>query len=119
MAPFSVSERLRSFRFALAGIRTLLAEQHNARIHLLATVVVVAAAAYFDVSPAEWLALMLAVALVWLAEAMNSALEYLCDAAVPEQHALIRKAKDVAAGGVLICAGFAAVVAAVVFLPRF
>ena len=117
--PFSVAARLRSFRYAFAGIATLLREQHNARLHLLASVAVIGLGLALQISRADWLAVLLAMALVWLAEAMNSALEYLCDAAVPEEHALIRKAKDVAAGGVLICALFAVVVAGLVFLPRF
>jgi diacylglycerol kinase (ATP) len=117
--PFSIKSRLRSFGFAFTGVFTLLREQHNARLHLLATVAVVVLALVLDVGRGDWLALLLTVALVWLAEALNSALEYLCDAAVPEQNDLIRKAKDVAAGGVLICSGVAVVVGAIVFLPYF
>jgi diacylglycerol kinase (ATP) len=115
--PFSVATRLRSFGFAFAGLVTLLREQHNARLHLLATVAVVVLAFGLGVSRTHWLVLLLTMAVVWLAEALNSALEYLCDAAVPQQHELIRKAKDVAAAGVLVCAGFAVVIAALVFLP--
>ena len=48
---------------------------------------------------------------------MNTALEYLCDAAVPEQHPLIGKAKDVAAGTVLITALFAVIMAGLIFIP--
>ena len=115
--PFSVAARIRSFGHAFAGLRTLLTEQHNARIHLAATIVVLVAGLYFEVSRGDWLVLLLTIALVWLAEALNSALEYLCDAAVPEHHPLIGKAKDVAAAGVLLCAGIAVVVAVLVFAP--
>lgn len=114
---FSIRGRLASFRHAIVGVKTLVAETHNARLHLLATVLVLSAGLYLDVGRGDWLALVITLALVWLAEAMNSALEYLCDAAVPEQHPLIGKAKDVAAAGVLICSGFAVVVALLVFLP--
>lgn len=115
--PFSPAARLASFRHAFAGIATLLREEHNARIHLLATVLVLALAWYLQVSKGDYLALLLVIALVWLAEALNSALEYLCDALVPEHHELIAKAKDVAAAGVLICAAVAVAVGALVFLP--
>ncbi len=115
--PFSPVARLASFRHAFAGIATLLREEHNARIHLLATVLVLALAWYLQVSKGDYLALLLVIALVWLAEALNSALEYLCDALVPEHHELIAKAKDVAAAGVLICAAVAVAVGALVFLP--
>ncbi len=115
--PFSIRARLNSFRHAFVGVATLLREQHNARIHLLATVAVLVLASWLQVSRLEWLALLLAIALVWVAEALNTALEYLCDAAVPEAHDLIAKAKDVAAAGVLISAAVAVVMGALVFLP--
>lgn len=109
--------RVRSFGYAFTGLATLVREQHNARIHLLATLVVAAAAMYLQVSRLDWLILLLTVALVWLAESLNTALEYLADASVPEQHPLVGKAKDVAAAGVLLCAAFAVVVAGLVFIP--
>ena len=115
--PFSLKERLRSFRFAFTGLYTLLRDQHNARLHLLATVAVVVLATVLEVSRTHWMVLLLTIALVWLAEALNSSLEYLCDAAIPEHNELIGKAKDVAAAGVLICSAFAIAVAGLVFLP--
>ena len=117
--PFSLAARLASFRHAFRGIAMLLREEHNARIHLLATALVLVLAGYLQVSKTEWLVLFLVIALVWLAEALNSALEYLCDALVPEQHELIARAKDVAAAGVLICAVVAIAVGGLVFLPYF
>ena len=77
--------RLVAFTCAFRGVVTLLRETAHARIHLLATVLVLSLAAYLELSIADWQALILTIALVWLAEGMNSALEYLCDAAVPEQ----------------------------------
>lgn len=114
---FSLGERLASFRFALAGLATLLREQHNTRIHLAATIAVVVLGFALEVSRGEWMALVIAIALVWMAEAFNTAVEYLSDAAVPEQHPLIGKAKDVAAAGVLLAAAAAALIGALVFLP--
>ncbi len=110
-------QRLTSFGHAANGVRLLLAGEPHALLHALATILVVVLAIVLDISRQDWQALMLTVALVWLAEGMNTALEHLCDAAVPEQHPLIGKAKDVAAGAVLICAGFAVVMAGVIFLP--
>lgn len=115
--PFSIAARLRSFSYAWAGLITLVREQHNARIHLLATLLVIVLAVYLAVSRMEWIVLLLCIAMVWVAEALNSALEYLCDAVVDEEHPLIAKAKDVAAAGVLICALMAAVIGGLVFIP--
>lgn len=111
------SQRVASFGHAISGVKSLLLEEHHAQLHLLATALVVALGFYLDIARADWQALLLVVALVWLAEGVNTALERLCDAVVPEQHPLIGKAKDVAAGSVLITAGFAVVIGAVIFLP--
>ena len=108
---------LRSFRYAGTGLITLLREQANARIHLLATVLVVGAGLLLNVQRSDWLILLLCIALVWVAEALNTALEYLCDATVEEQHPLIGKAKDIAAAGVLIAAVISALAGLLVLLP--
>jgi diacylglycerol kinase len=115
---FSLTQRLRSFRYALAGLRTLLRTQHNAWIHALATVVVIGAGGYFVLSLAEWLWLVLAMTLVWTAEAFNTALELLADAVTQEQHPLIGQAKDVAAGAVLISALGALIIGVLVLGPH-
>lgn len=115
---FSLKARLKSFRYALQGIPRLLREQHNARIHFLATLIVIAAGCYFPISAQDWGLLLLAIGAVWMAEAMNTAVEYLGDAVSREQHPLIGAAKDVAAAGVLFMALAAAAVGGIVFLPH-
>jgi diacylglycerol kinase (ATP) len=115
---FSIAARLRSFGYAGRGLGTL-ATQHNAWIHAVATVVTVAVGLALRLGRLEWLALVFAMVLVWAAEALNTALELLCDVASPGFHPLVRRAKDVAASAVLICALGAVVVAALVFVPHF
>jgi diacylglycerol kinase len=114
---FSPSERVRSFLFAFKGCKTLVIEQHNARVHLLAVLVVCVLAALLSLSRWEWVALVVAMALVLVAEALNTALEYLADVCHPEQHPLIAKSKDVAAAAVLLAAVAALLIGALVFLP--
>ncbi len=92
--------------------------QHNARIHLLLTLSVVVLGLTLGVSRLEWCALVLAIAVVWGAEGLNTALELLADAAVPGRHPLIAKAKDVAAGAVLLTAICAAIVGLLVLWPH-
>ncbi len=115
--PFSLAARLRSFVDAGRGLLTLLGDQHNARIHLAATVAVLALGSYCEITRPEWWVLLLCMALVWLAESLNSSLEYLCDAVTPVRHPLIAKAKDVAAGGVLLSAVMAALIGVSIFMP--
>ena len=95
----------------------MLASQHNAWIHAGATLIAASGGITFGVSRMEWVALILAIVSVWTAESLNTALEFLCDVASPEFHPLVEKAKDVAAGAVLICAVGAAVAGAIVFAP--
>jgi len=116
--PFSWAARARSFGFAFRGIVTLLATQHNAWIHAAATVAVVALGVALGVSRLEWALLVFAITLVWTAEGLNTALEWLCDVAAPEYNPLVKKAKDVAAAAVLLAAIGSALIGLLVFGPR-
>ena len=113
----SLAGRARSLRSALAGMRVLVGSQRNAWIHVTATVAVTALGLYLGLSAAQWALVAVAVASVWTAEAINTALELLADAVAPEFNPLIGKAKDVAAGAVLIAAIGAAVIGLLVFVP--
>lgn len=110
--------RMKSFAHALRGIVYLLRTQPNARVHLLATMAVCMAGAYVGLGRDEWLWISVAIVLVWGAEAFNTALEALADTVHPEQHRGIGRAKDVAAGAVLIAALGAAVIGVLVFAPH-
>ena len=101
---FSVSSRVESFKHAIRGIGLMLRSQQNAWIHAMATVSVVVFGLLFGVTRSQWCWLVLALAVEWTADAMNTALELLADFASPEFHPLVKKAKDVAAGAVLISA---------------
>lgn len=109
--------RWRSVGYALVGIRRMLADEPNARLHLVASVAVVGLGLWLDVDRGGWAALVLAMALVWSVEATNTAIEYLADALHPELHPGVGTAKDVAAGAVLLAAGGAAVVGLIVLGP--
>jgi len=113
-----LARRAQSFRHAARGIRSVFREP-NARLHALATVAVIALCVWVRPSSVECALVTLAVALVWAAEAFNTSLERLADAAVPELDPLVRIAKDVAAGAVLLTAIGAIVVAGFVFGPYF
>ena len=107
----------RSFIFAWRGTCVLLACQRNARVHLLATAGVIAAGFWFQVSRMEWAVLVVAMAMVWMAEGLNSAVEKLADAVHPADHPLVGVAKDMAAGAVLITAVASVVLGLLVFGP--
>lgn len=116
-ATFSVADRLQSFRYAATGIVFMLRTQHNAWIHLLMTLIVCLAGFWLRISSADWRWLTVAIVVVWAAEATNTAFEYLCDVVSPEFHVSVAKAKDIAAGAVLVCTGGAAVLGLLTFWP--
>ena len=91
--------------------------QHNAWLHATASILVMLVAAFFRLSASEWCWMVIAIMAVWTAEALNTALEFLADVASPEFHPLVEKAKDVAAGAVLISAGGSVVIALLILGP--
>ena len=118
MSSFSTRDRLQSFAYAWNGLRIVVRGQHNAWIHLTLSVLALGLGFALGISRLEWCAIVVVIGGVWAAEAFNTALESLADAAVPEQHPKIAAAKDAAAGAVLVAAIAAAVVGALVFVPR-
>lgn len=114
---FSLRKRIRSFGYAFEGMATLVRDEHNARIHVVALVCAIAMGIIFGISRTEWCLVALCIGGVLMAEAMNTAVEALADLVSPERHPLVKKAKDVASAGVLFMAIAAAVVGLLIFLP--
>lgn len=92
--------------------------QPNAQIHTVISVLVLLSGVFFQLSATEWCFLVVAAMLVLGAEALNTALECLTDLISPDYHPLAGRAKDVAAGGVMICAIGAAIIGLFVFVPH-
>jgi diacylglycerol kinase (ATP) len=114
---FSVVARLKSFQYAFAGFAFMMRTQHNAWLHLVATIAVVAAGFALKVSADDWRWLVAAIALVWVAETVNTAFEHLCDVVSPEFHTSVQRSKDIAAAAVLVCAVAATILGAITFAP--
>ena len=118
MSDFSLRARARSFADAGRGIARLLADEPNARIHAVASIAAIALGAWLGLASGEWCWIALAIALVWVAEGLNSALEALADAVHPARDARGGRAKDTAAGAVLVAAIASLVIGALIFGPR-
>jgi diacylglycerol kinase (ATP) len=116
---FNLRERAFSFRHAFRGIALVLRTQHNAWIHLVATAIVVIAGLLTGLTWIEWCVLVLAIGLVWTAEALNTAIEFLADEVSTEKRDLIGQAKDAAEAGVLLASIGAAMVGLIVFVPHW
>ncbi len=84
-------------------------------IHVLATIVVVAAGQWRGLSGTQWCLLTIAIAMVWVAEGFNTAIERLCNVTAPEPHPIIKQVKDISAAAVLIAALAALIIGLLVF----
>jgi len=115
---FSWSARLKSFTYAGQGLQALFRTEHNAWIHFVLTVAALVAAFVLNISRGEWLALIIAFGLVWMAELFNTCIEKTMDFLSEEKHPQIKVIKDMAAAAVLIAALVAFFVGLIIFLPR-
>jgi diacylglycerol kinase (ATP) len=111
-------KRIKSFGFAIRGIRLVFGHEPNMNIHLAITALVILSGYFLSISLTEWIFCLICFGLVIGMEMMNSAIENVVDLASPEIHPLAAKAKDVAAGAVLICALLAAIVGLLIFTPK-
>lgn len=108
-----------SLEFALTGILTAFKEERNMRKHAVTALVVILAGFVFQVSRIEWLFLLMSIFLVVAFEIINSAIENVVDLASHYHFSMLaKKAKDMVAGAVLVVSLLAAVIGALIFLPR-
>ena len=113
----ALAARVRSFRYAFEGIVFLFRNEPNARIHLAASLAAMGAGLYLDLGWADWRWILLAMALVWIAEALNTAVEQVCNLVCPGPSPQVKAAKDVAAAAVLVAAIAPAAIGAATYIP--
>jgi diacylglycerol kinase len=115
---FSISKRLKSFVFAFNGLKILFKEEHNSRIHLVATGFVIIASIFFELNTYEWIAIIFSIGLVFIAEIFNTAIENIADFLTTENNNKIKIIKDLSAAAVLISALTALTIGLIIFLPK-
>lgn len=113
-----LKKRIKSFGYAGRGIRTVFATEPNMKIHILITILVLIGGFTFKISTIEWIACLLCIGLVVGMEMINTSIENIVDLVSPDYHPLAGKAKDIAAGAVLICAIISVIVGLLVFGPK-
>jgi diacylglycerol kinase (ATP) len=116
---FSFRARAGSFRFAINGIKGFFRQEHNARIHLAATVAVFIAAGWLRLSGMEIILLVIVTGFVWSAEIFNTAIERIMDFISQEHHPEVKLIKDLAAAAVFIAALIAFITGVIIFIPKF
>ena len=104
--------------WAFRGMFAFLGEPQNLYAHLPAAFIVFAVGCILQIDRLEWCLIIFAIAIVFVSEGLNSALESLADAVHPTEHPLVGRAKDVAAGAVLLASFAAAAVGLIIFLPK-
>ncbi|MBW8685788.1 diacylglycerol kinase family protein [Chitinophaga rhizophila] len=112
-----LQQRIRSFKYAIQGITAFLRSEPHARIHALATLLVVTAGFYFRLSANQWIAILIVIGMVWITEMLNTVVEKIMDHLSPDYHPRVKWIKDVAAGAVLVAALIAVITGAVIFIP--
>jgi len=117
--PLSVRGKMLALQYAWQGISYMLRTQPNAWFQIGIWVVVTAVGLALGHTAGEWRAAVLAMALVWITEALNTAIEDVVDLASPGRHPLAGRAKDVAAGSVVVAVAASAIIGLIIFGPRF
>ena len=112
---FTWKGRARSFGFAFAGLKYVFKTQHNFWIHICISALVIIAGIVLKVTVNDWRWLIAAMAMVLVAEILNTAIELACDAVSDQFHPEIQKSKDIAAAAVLIASAAAAIIGVTVF----
>ncbi len=113
-----IKKLIRSFGYALEGISQALKEQ-NVKIHVTCVVLVVIAGLITGLSVMEWAVITLVMAVMVMAEMLNTAIERVVDLASPDIHPLAKQAKDIAAGAVLVFAVASVIIGLLIFLPKW
>jgi diacylglycerol kinase len=114
----NLSSFFSGFVFAAKGLAEAIRTQFNIRFHFVATLIALGMSYYFSLSVTEWCFIILAIAIVWIAELLNTALEYITDFVSPEYNLIAGKVKDIAASSALIAAIASAGIGLIIFIPK-
>lgn len=108
----------KSFGYAFQGIFNTIRTERNIKIHCAAAILVTIFGIWLQISKTEWMICFILFGLILALELVNTAVEATVDLFTEERKPLAKKAKDAAAGAVLIVAIFAAVIGILIFIPK-
>jgi diacylglycerol kinase len=112
-----IISRIHSFGHAFRGWAYVLKTQHNAWIHSIAATLVIVLGLWLGLPARDWAVLVLAIAMVFMAEFINTSIEAVVDLASPVHHPLAKVGKDVGAAAVLVAALAAALIGLLILGP--
>jgi diacylglycerol kinase (ATP) len=111
--------RLKSIKYAAKGAWLLITTEHSIIVQLVISTIITVLGFVLDINTTEWVFQIFAIGLILVAEASNTAIEYLCDFIHPEYHKKIGFIKDIAAGIPFIAAVIAIIIGLIIYLPKF
>lgn len=114
----SQKKLIHSFSYALEGIKTAYVEEQNLRIHTIVACLVLVLGFFLRISTMEFCICLILIGLVLMAEFFNTALENIVDMITLEKNPYAKRAKDVAAAGVLVFVFMSAIVGSIIFIPK-
>lgn len=113
-----IRKLIKSFKYAITGIKDGIKSEQNIKIHFLIMVIVIIAGIIFEISKLEWIICVILFGVVISAELFNTAIENTVDLITKEKNEKARLIKDVSAGAVLVIAISSAMVGLIIFIPR-
>ena len=116
---FNLKDRIKSYGFAINGLKLLLRNEHNARVHLVASIGVIIGCFVFTLSTIEICLVLFSIGLVFITELLNTAIENISNFVEPEWNKKIGEIKDYSAAAVLIAALVSCLIGLVIFIPKF
>lgn len=115
---FSLVARFKSTNHGLRGLGVFIKTTHNLWFHLFFAILAIYMGFLFSLSSVEWAIVILAIGLVIITEAFNTAIEIDIDLTSPNYHPYAKDTKDVAAGAVAIATIVAGVIGLLIFGPK-
>ena len=112
-----MKKRIASFGYAINGLKILIKEEHNARVHLFVSFIVLVLGVFLEISKTDWVFVFIAIGLVFIAELINSSIERLVDEFSLERNLQLGNIKDLSSAAVLISAGVSIIIGGYVFVP--
>lgn len=109
---------LNSFKYAFTGIKSAFQSERNMKIHITAMILIIILGTILKISVSEWIICLFCFAIVISGELFNTAIEITVDLAMAKKNEQAKRAKDIAAGGVFVCAIFSSLIGILIFLPK-
>ena len=113
-----MNKRIAAFKFAFEGVIDFFTNHYHPKIHLAFAIFAVTFAFILGFSAIEWCILLVCIGFVWVAEAMNTAIEYICNKITLQKDPEIKKVKDMAAGAVLMASCIVFIIGLLLFIPK-